>query len=414
MAAYGVTNQVLTIHLTEIGIPETKIGLFMSLTLVGDTVLSYFLTWYADRIGRRLVMRLGCVMMVLSGTAFALSSNYWILLFSAIVGVISPSGDETGPFKSIEEASIAHLTPLNHRPEIYAMHWMFSTVGAAVGSLFCGFLIDGLLEADWTHQSAYRFAFFIYALIACMKFVSMLFLSDACEVHSGEEPPLLSNDDESQTSTELQDDCNTVTGLSRGTQKMLFKFLVIFMLDSFGYGFMTQAWVVYYFKTVFKFSAAALGTLYFVVNVCNSLSSLPSAYMAKAMGPVKATLAAQVPSALFYAMIPLCGTSWLPAAILLVLNAATSTMDIVPRQILLTSLMSKHELTRVLGVVNIGKTFARCIGPIFTGKLASIGLLYVNYFITGGCILLSDFILAVNFGGVDAEILQQQSVEYTI
>ena len=39
---------------------------------------------------------------------------------AAIFGVISPSGDETGPFKSVEEASIAHLTPHNHRPEIFA------------------------------------------------------------------------------------------------------------------------------------------------------------------------------------------------------------------------------------------------------------------------------------------------------
>ena len=61
---------------------------------------------------------------------------------AAIFGVISPSGDETGPFKSVEEASIAHLTPHNHRPEIFAFYGLFATAGAAIGSLLCGILVD--------------------------------------------------------------------------------------------------------------------------------------------------------------------------------------------------------------------------------------------------------------------------------
>lgn len=49
MASYGLTNQVLTLYLESLGVSETNIGLFMTLTLVGDTIISYFLTWYADQ-----------------------------------------------------------------------------------------------------------------------------------------------------------------------------------------------------------------------------------------------------------------------------------------------------------------------------------------------------------------------------
>ena len=48
MANYGLTNQVLTLYLKSLNINETKIGLFMTLTLIGDTIISYYLTWNAD------------------------------------------------------------------------------------------------------------------------------------------------------------------------------------------------------------------------------------------------------------------------------------------------------------------------------------------------------------------------------
>ena len=42
-------------------------------------------------------------MMILSGIVFAVFENFWILLFAAIFGVISVTGGDFGPFRSIEE-----------------------------------------------------------------------------------------------------------------------------------------------------------------------------------------------------------------------------------------------------------------------------------------------------------------------
>lgn len=76
----------------------------MTLTLFGDVVLGTFLTLIADRIGRRKVLAGGSVLMVLSGIIFAVFENFWILLLAAIVGVISITGGDFGPFRSIEES----------------------------------------------------------------------------------------------------------------------------------------------------------------------------------------------------------------------------------------------------------------------------------------------------------------------
>lgn len=75
----------------------------MTLTLFGEVVLGGFLTMIADRVGRRKILLAGSLLMVMSGAIFALVDNFWVLLFAAVVGVISATGADFGPFRAIEE-----------------------------------------------------------------------------------------------------------------------------------------------------------------------------------------------------------------------------------------------------------------------------------------------------------------------
>jgi hypothetical protein len=88
--AYGGSTLILASYLSAMGISDDRIGLFMTLTLIGDVVISFFLTLFADRMGRKAVLSLGSVLMAGSGVVFALTGNYWILLAAAVFGVISP------------------------------------------------------------------------------------------------------------------------------------------------------------------------------------------------------------------------------------------------------------------------------------------------------------------------------------
>lgn len=88
--AYGGVALILVAYLDELSISKTRIGLFMTLTLVGDIIISLFLTAFADGLGRKATLALGALLMSASGVAFALSGNYWVLLLAAIFGVISP------------------------------------------------------------------------------------------------------------------------------------------------------------------------------------------------------------------------------------------------------------------------------------------------------------------------------------
>ena len=102
MMAYGGAALVLGIFLYAADNKWNQIGTFMSLTLLGDAAISYILTIIADKIGRRRVLLIGSLLMTLAGTVFASTKNYYILLFAAIVGVISPGAHEVGPFRAVE------------------------------------------------------------------------------------------------------------------------------------------------------------------------------------------------------------------------------------------------------------------------------------------------------------------------
>jgi MFS family permease len=91
--AYGGSTLILVAYLAALGYSKSRIGLFMTLTLVGDTIISFFLTLIADGLGRKAILALGALLMAASGVVFGLSGNYWVLLVAAIFGVISPRYD---------------------------------------------------------------------------------------------------------------------------------------------------------------------------------------------------------------------------------------------------------------------------------------------------------------------------------
>ncbi len=88
--AYGGSTLILVSYLRALGISDGRNGLFMSLTLVGDVLISFCLTLVADQLGRKTILALGATLMAVSGVVFGLFGNYWVLLAAAIFGVISP------------------------------------------------------------------------------------------------------------------------------------------------------------------------------------------------------------------------------------------------------------------------------------------------------------------------------------
>src|SRR6202171_2167503 len=144
--AYGSLSVILVFYLLGLGLTEAQTGLLFTLTLVGDIVVSLYLTTRADRIGRRRMLIVGAILMAAAGVAFAFTANLVFLIIAGTIGVISPSGNEVGPFLSIEQAALSHIVPDVARTDVFAWYTLAGSLATASGALFGGTTTQLLLK----------------------------------------------------------------------------------------------------------------------------------------------------------------------------------------------------------------------------------------------------------------------------
>ena len=111
MFAYGFLSVVLVLYLVQLGLSQGLVGLLLSLTLIGDAAISLWMTTTADRVGRRRILIVGAGLILFAGIIFAQTDRVVLLLIAAIIGVISPSGYEVGPFLPVEQAALSQIVP---------------------------------------------------------------------------------------------------------------------------------------------------------------------------------------------------------------------------------------------------------------------------------------------------------------
>ena len=143
--AYGALSVVLVFYLTSLGLTASQTGILLTLTLVGDTVVSFYLTTRADRIGRRRMLIVGALLMAAAGLAFAYTSNFVFLVVAGTLGVISPSGNEVGPFLPIEQAALSHVVPGQARTTVFAWYTLAGSFATAAGA-FSGGALSHVLQ----------------------------------------------------------------------------------------------------------------------------------------------------------------------------------------------------------------------------------------------------------------------------
>jgi MFS family permease len=134
--AYGFLSVVLVLYLDQAGLGTAQVGLLLTLTLIGDTLISLWITTQADRIGRKRMLLAGAGLMLFAGIVFAMTRSYILLVMAATIGVISPSGNEVGPFLAIEQASLAQLVLDQRRTQVFAWYNLVGSFATATGALF--------------------------------------------------------------------------------------------------------------------------------------------------------------------------------------------------------------------------------------------------------------------------------------
>lgn len=422
MAAYGSSTLVLLPYLRALGVSEAQCGVFLSLTLAGDTLLSLLLTLVADALGRRAVLAAGAAVMALSGLAFALSGSYWVLLAAAVLGVISPTANETGPFRSIEESVVAQLTAPADRADVYAWYKLLGFAAVAVGMAGGGWLVQLLQDQGWPEVAAYRAVFGAYAACGAVKFLLCLFLTSRSEAqpdsHGDEaerererEPLLGAQGDAAGTEQQQQEEppktqqrkglLAFLPKIGRESRIVVINLCLLFSLDSFASSLVSVSWISYFFKSRHNLEPGVLGSIFSVTSFVGAISILVAASLARRIGNINTMVFTHLPSSIFLALIPL-GPLHL-ALLFLILRHCTASMDVGPRSAFLAAIVLPSERTAVLGILNTTKTLSQSLGPLITGVLADRGFFWVAFVVAGSLKASYDVGLLVLFKNHERE-----------
>ena len=372
MFAYGLLSVVLVLHLAASGLSESQIGLLLTLTLMGDTGISLLITTRADRRGRRRMLVLGAILMVLAGALFAATRSFWLLLLAATVGVISPSGNEVGPFLAVEQAALTQALPAERHTSMFAWYNLAASFATAFGSLVGGALAEALQGNGVSPLGSYRALACVYAVAGIGLVTIFSRMSTAVESRAalaGELPPQLS-----------------VFHFGLGdSRSKIFKLAGLFSMDAFAGGFVVQAFVAYWFQRRFGASPSLLGSIFFGANILAGLSALTASRLAKRIGLLATMVATHIPSNLLLMLVPLMPSLPLAIAVLL-LRFSISQMDVPTRQAYTMALVPEEERAAAAGVTGIARTVGASISPIFAGPLYASAALASLPFILGGSI----------------------------
>ena len=373
--AYGLISVILVLYLAQVGFDEGQIGLLLSLTLMGDTAISLWLTTHADRVGRRRTLLIGAGLMILAGGIFGFVENYFVLVLAAVIGTISPSGNEVGPFLAVEQSGLAQTIPDSHRTQIFAWYNLAGSMATACGALCAGGLTWLLQQLGTLPLMSYRVILILYALLGCFLLLTFRQLSPAME------PITLPH--------------TQIFGLSR-SRKIIFRLSTLFALDAFGGGLVVQSFVAYWFFIRFGADAAVIGAIFFAANLFSGLSALAAARIATRIGLVNTMVFTHLPSNILLILIPLMPS--LPLAVLALLaRFSISQMDVPTRQSYVMAVVDPNERSAAAGVTGIVRTMGAACSPVLSGSMLGAGWLSLPFFAAGSFKIVYDLILYRSF-----------------
>ncbi len=368
--AYGLVSVILVLQLEAAGLDDRRIGVLLTLTLLGDTAISLFITTRADRVGRRTMLVVGAGLMVLAGAVFTWARSFWLLLVAATIGVLSPSGNEVGPFLAIEQAALAHELPSERRTAVFAWYGLAGSLATAAGALAGGALAEGLQRRGWAPLGSYRAVLAGYAALGAVLLALFARLSPAAEVPpragAPARPPLLSPG----------------LGLHR-SRSVVLRLSALFSVDAFAGGLVVQSFVAWWFHRRFGAGPAALGGIFFGANVLAGFSALAAAAIARRIGLVNTMVFTHLPSNVLLGLVPLMPSAPLAVAVLLA-RFSISQMDVPTRQSYTMAVVDPDERSAAAGVTGIARTVGAALAPVVAGPLyASAALASMPFFLSG-------------------------------
>ncbi len=366
MFANGSAVLVLVLYLAGLGFDGGAIGILLALTLLGGTLFSLVLTTRADRWGRRRVLILGGILMGLASLVFVISDNYVVLIIAAIIGMISPSGGDVGPFLPIEQASLSQILPDRSRTPAFGWYQVAGSVSAGLGALVGGFTVTLLKGAGWSVLDGYRVVIGISVVVGFVLAGLFLLASPRIEVDRAAIP----------------------SGSRFGIHKskgVVARLSALFAVDSFASGLIPMGLVLYWIHIRFGVEESGLGGISLGFSFLTGISAPLSVWVARRIGLVNTMVWTHIPASLMLMIIPFMPTVELTVAVVLV-RAMITQMDIPVRQSYTLAVVEPDERSATAGLTNMVRSLSQAAGPGISTPLLLVPATWVIPFLLGGAL----------------------------
>ena len=343
--AYGLGSVLIGVTLADLGFSGVEVGVVIGALVAGTALASVVLARYGDRIGRRRWYIGLLVVMGISGTIFAFSGSVWLLVLMALTGTLSTEVVESGPFTSLEQAMLPNAAEGHDVTRLFGTYNTIATLAGSLGAL-------AAIGTRFLDVEPQRFLL-VYPGAAAAAIVVAAGLSVVVESRSAAP---------AEPRRPLEKSRGIVARLSG-----------LFALDSFGGGFVTQAFLAYWFTEKWGTSAATLGVVFFAIGFLQAGSFQLAVRIAGRIGLLKTMVFTHLPSNLFLALIPFAPSQG--AAIALVFcRFALSQMDVPTRQAYVVAVVEPEERTAAAAYTNTARYIVRPLGPLLAGPIITVSL----------------------------------------
>lgn len=340
--AYGLGSVLIGVTLARRGLSGFEVGLVLAALLAGVALASLAIARTGDRIGRRRWYTALFVVMGIAGAAFALTDETWLLVLAALTGTVSTEVVESGPFTTLEQAMLPSAAGASDATRLFGTYNTVATLAGSLGALAAGLT----LVVDIEPQRL----LLVYVAVAVAGAFLTLGLSESVE-------PTASA-------------ARTPLGRSRGVVRRL---AGLFALDSFGGGFVTQAFIAYWFTETYDTSPEVLGAAFFAIGILQALSFQVAVRLAGRVGLVNTMVFTHLPSNLLLASIPFA-PSETAAFALLFARYALSQMDVPTRQAYVVGVVDPEERTAAAAYTNTARYVTRPLGPLVAAPIMQVSL----------------------------------------
>jgi len=376
MLGFGFLSIILAIYLTSAGYDALHTGIIITATLVSSSFFTLFAGVFGDRIGRRRTLMLFAGLMSISGTIFAFTTDYYLLLLAALIGFINPTGVNFGAFITVEQAIIPQTSSDRKRNYAFALFSTIGTLAMAVGTLMAK--VPEFLRVEYGYDlvNSFQPLFMLYALIGLVTMFIYAALSKNTEV-KGTTPV-------------------KKVMLSKETKSIVKKLSLLFGIDSFAGGFVIQSWVAYWFFVKFALPENEIADIFFIAGILTAVSYVLAAKIASKIGLVRTMVFTHIPANILLIPLALAPTLHIAMAIYM-LRMFLAQMDVPSRQSYVVAIVKPEERVAVAGVTNLSRNIPFSASPMLVGYMFQFVSLTFPFIFSGVLKTIYDLLLYRSF-----------------